>query len=172
MKTLSFFIVLTIAMSLGILNANAQKAHTHGSATMDISIEKNKIEVNVNIPGMDLVGFEGKAKTKQHKENLKTVTDLLTKDYSLFIIPEGAGCNVTKRKLESEHDDKDHGGKGHSGYEYEVEYKCKDISKITELDVNLFRDIQSLTEITVQVVTEKEQKSAKLTSTETVLKLK
>lgn len=176
MRALPLFVLISLVICLGILSANAQprshKAHVHGTATMDISIDKNEIEVDLKIPGMDLVGFEGKAKTKEQRENLKTVTNLLTQDYQLFTLPESAGCTVTKRKLEAEHDDDDHGGIGHSGYEYEIEYKCKDISKVTELDINIFRDIQSLSEIQVQLVTEKEQKSLKVKSTETQISLK
>lgn len=172
MRIFSFFVIVCLLLCLGIYEANAHrehKAHTHGKATMDISIEKNEIEVDLDIPGADLVGFEGKAKTQEQKDNLKSVTNLLTKDYALLTIPESAGCVVTKRKLESDHDDH---GKDHTSYEYEVKYKCKNTSKVTEFDFNLFRDIQSLSEVAVQVVTESTQKSFVLKSTETKINLK
>lgn len=112
------------------------------------------------------MGFEGTAKNAKQTANLKKVTDLLTKDYNLFLIDEAAGCTVIKRKLEADNHKKEH-----SEYEYEIEYKCKDISKIKTLDVNIFRDIESLNEVTVQLVTEATQKEVKLTRTDSKVEL-
>ncbi len=172
MKTLSLAFISALFCFLTI-SSNASdhrehKAHSHGIAKLNISIEKDVIEADLDIPGMDLVGFEGKAKTKEHKDRLKKVTELLTKDYNLFLIDEAAGCKVIKRKLDS--DSNDHGA-GHSEYEYEIEYKCKDIAKAKELDVNIFRDIESLNEVTVQLVTEKIQKEVKLNRTSSKVEL-
>lgn len=161
-----FLLSLITAFSVGSYAKDAHKAHVHGISTLDISIEKNKIEAEVEIPGIDLVGFEGEAKTKEHKDNLKKVTDLLTKDYNLFLMSEEAGCKVTKRDLNTDHK------KGHSDYEYKIEYECSDISKVTELDVNLFRDIETMKKITVQLVTETDQKSFKLSPTASKINVK
>ena len=172
MRILSIFAIICLLFCLGIYEANAQhrehKAHSHGVATLEISIEKGEIEADLEVPGIDLVGFEGKAKTDKHKQQLKTVTDLLTKEYQLFNLPEAAGCKVTQRKFKADHDDKH---PDHSDYEYEIEYKCTDISKVKELDVNLFRDVESLKNITVQLVTEKGQKEVKLTPTSSKITL-
>jgi len=171
MKTLSFFSSLSLLICGLIFTSNAHarrehKAHTHGAAKLDISIENNEIEANLEIPGTDLVGFEGAPKTAKQKEDLKRMTDLMTKEYSLFMIDEAAGCKVTERKLETDNHEKTH-----TEYNYEIEYKCKDASKVKVLDVNIFRDIETLNEVTVQLVTQRSQKQVKLTRTSSKVEL-
>ena len=82
----------------------------------------------------------------------------------------GAGkttvADVTKRELEKEDE------KNHTDYEYTIEYKCADISKVTQLDVNIFRDIETLKEVVVQLVTDKTQKELKLGPTNSKIELK
>lgn len=171
MKTLSAFISMSLFICILIITSNANahkehKAHAHGAAKLDISIENNKIEADLEIPGMDLVGFEGAPKTAAQKENLKRMTDLMTNEYSLLMIDETAGCTVTKRKLETDNHDKTH-----SEYDFEIDYTCKDLSKVKTMDVNLFRDLESLNELTVQLVTHRSQKAVKLNRTNSKIEL-
>lgn len=171
MKTLSFFLSLSLLICVLIFSSNANarkelKAHAHGVAKLDISIENNEIEANLEIPGADLVGFEGAPKTAKQKEDLKRMTDLMTKEYSLLMLDEAADCKVTQRKLETDNHDKTH-----TEYDYEINYKCKDASKVKVIDVNIFRDIETVNEITVQLVTQRSQKQVKLTRTSSKIEL-
>lgn len=173
MKIISFFIFIFSFLAALIcfnIESNAgehreHKAHVHGKAKLEISIEKNVIEAELDIPGMDFVGFEGKPKTDSQKKTLEKVTNTFSKDYNLFLIDEDAGCEVTTRKLEKDDDD------GHSEFEYKTKYTCKDISKVHKLDANLFRDINTLKEVSVELVTEKIQKELKIYPTKSKIEI-
>jgi hypothetical protein len=168
MKFLIGFLLCFISVStFAKVELRQHKAHTHGVAKLDVSLQQDTIDARLDVAGMDLMGFEGTPKTPANKKSLKTVTDLMTKEYSMFILNDDAGCTVTKRDLHKE-ESKD---VVHSDYEYIMTYKCKDLSKIKELEVNLFRDIGSLKQLTVQVVTEKSEKEVKLSPTDSKITL-
>lgn len=171
MKIISLFVFLSALICFSI-RSNAvehrqHKAHVHGKAKLDISIDKDVIEADLMIPGMNFVGFEGQPKNDKQKKTLEKITNTFTTDYNLFLIDEDAGCEVTSRKLEKkEGSDSDHGD-----FEYTTQYKCKDISKIHKLDVNLFRDIDTLKEVAVVLVTEKIQKELKIYPTKSKIEI-
>lgn len=165
MKLIVFFSVLSAIICFNT-HANAEEhhkhrehgPHVHGKAKLDIAIEKDEIEATLDIPGMNLIGFEGKPRNEKQKHTLAKITDMFNKTYNLFLIADEAGCSVNSRKLEGK-EDEDH---DHTDYEYSIKYKCKDISKIKQLDVNLFRDLDTLKEVTVELITETAQKELKI----------
>lgn len=172
MKVCSFFVFLAALICFNIkTKANEHrehKAHVHGKAKLEIEIEKDEIEADLEISGMDLVGFEGKPTTDKQKKTLEKVTKTFTTDYNLFLISEDAGCVVKERKLDKDQDTK---GDHHTEFEFTIKYQCKDISKVKVLDANLFRDIDTLKEVNVEVATEKNQKELKIYPTKSKIEL-
>ena len=62
--------------------------------------------MELEVPGMDIVGFEHRARTKEQKTAVEKANGELSKPLDLFKIPAAAGCNVADAKVavEAEHD--------------------------------------------------------------------
>jgi hypothetical protein len=84
-------------------------AHEHGHGTLDIAVEDKRVSMELEVPGMDIVGFEHEASSDEQKAALKKAKAELENPLALFKLPDAAGCSVTEAKvaLEAEH------GSGH-----------------------------------------------------------
>ena len=119
---LSVFLVLLA----GVANAGEKRqldSHEHGHGTLNIAVEGKKLEMELEIPGADIVGFEHKAKSKQDKEAIKNAKKLLAKPLSLFVMPKDAKCEVVKAKVhltgeDKKHDHHDHHKNKHKGHDH------------------------------------------------------
>jgi hypothetical protein len=76
--------------------------HEHGRGTLNIAVEGNKISLELEVPGVDIVGFEHEAKSRNDKTTLEKAKQKLSAPLSLFKFPASAGCRVTEAKVEVE----------------------------------------------------------------------
>src|SRR5262245_25375966 len=111
MRTLGAVVVLG---AFAVSPAAAQTAHRelgpheHGRGTLNIAVEGNKISMELEVPGVDIVGFEHEAKTREDKATLEKAKQKLSAPLSLFKLPASAGCRVTEAKVEVETGESDH----------------------------------------------------------------
>ncbi len=74
-------------------------AHAHGAGKLGIAIEGRTVEIELEAPGSDIVGFEHSAKTAEQKKAVSQARALLAKPMALFKLPEAAGCKVASAKV-------------------------------------------------------------------------
>ena len=74
-------------------------AHAHGLGKLTIAIEKRTVEMEIEAPGSDIVGFEHVAKTPEQKAAVTKARALLAKPLALFKMPDAAGCKVASAKV-------------------------------------------------------------------------
>jgi len=142
-------------------------AHVHGSAYMSIAIEKNQVAMDFDVPGIDLVGFEHKAKTAHDKKTLSNRLDYLRKHADPLQFPADSICRITSRRVDPEQ----HAGEDHIDYELGVKYQCADTSKIDQFSTSLFKENKSLKFIKVDVITVLGQTSQTLTDKDNIMVL-
>lgn len=75
-------------------------AHEHGHGNFNMAIEGNKVTMELEAPGADIVGFEHKAKTKAQKAKVRDAKKMLKKIGNVVGLPEAAGCKVQKASVE------------------------------------------------------------------------
>jgi hypothetical protein len=151
--------------------------HEHGHGTLNIAVEKARISMELEVPGMDIVGFEHAAESQDDKAAVDKASKTLGDPLTLFKIPAAAGCKVAdaKVKIEAEHEhehedgDKDHDAKedhddhdheGHEGHnEFHVTYAldCTKPAALTSIAFDYFKSFAGAQKLTVNVVTEKAQ---------------
>jgi hypothetical protein len=88
-------------------------AHEHGHGTLNIAVEENRVAMELEVPGMDIVGFEHQAATADQKAALERGKAELGRPLALFKVPAAARCGVrdVKVSLEAEHGHgHEHGG--------------------------------------------------------------
>ncbi len=180
MRTHTFALAALAAVTLASLPARAEEEHrelgphVHGHGSLDIAVEDKTVAMELEVPGMDIVGFEHQPSTDAQKAALEKAKAELAKPLSLFKLPEEAGCSVKEAKValeaehEHDHEDADHDAKeekdadhdeheGHTAFHVTYALTCEkpaELSMITFFYFNEFAGAQSLT---VNVVTAKAQ---------------
>jgi hypothetical protein len=162
-------------------------AHEHGHGTLNIAVEAKRVSLELEVPGMDIVGFEHAAESKTDKAAVETATGTLREPLKLFKVPDAAGCKVAEAKVEveaeDEHGDHDHdakaeekddhaneeGDKNHEEHEGHNEFHatyaldCAKPESLTSIAFDYFKSFKGAERLTVNVVTAKAQSTHEVT---------
>ena len=159
--------------------------HVHGHGNLNIAVEDKRVSMELEVPGMDIVGFEHDATTDDQKAAMEKAKTQLAQPLSVFKLPAAAGCTVADAKVavEAEHhhdgdadDDhdhdhdkatsEDHDHDAHEGHkEFHVTYAldCAEPASITAIDFDYFKLFAGAHDLTVNVVTAKAQNTYNVT---------
>ena len=137
-------------------------AHIHGHGKFNIAIEGGNLAIELEIPGMDIVGFEHEPRTKEQKEAIKMAKNSLqNKALSLFVLPEKAGCKLVSSKVGLPGHDHENDGHGedekHSEFHAKYEIECSAPAKLTGINFAFFKRFPKAGELEVSVIGEKNQ---------------
>ena len=83
------FLGLAMAAPAGPATAQHRElgAHEHGRGTLNIAVEGARLSMELEVPGVDIVGFEHAAKTGTQKGAVEKVKKLLSAPQALFKLP-------------------------------------------------------------------------------------
>lgn len=157
---------LGVYLLAGALSAQAQHrelgAHEHGRGTLNIAVEGNRISMELEVPGADIVGFEHVAKTRQQKTAMEKAQKQLLAPQSLFKFSNSAQCTVNSANVELEdggHDGDKKAGEEHSHSEFHAQYTfdCRAPASLTAIEFDYFRAFAGAQRLDVNVITPKGQ---------------
>jgi len=167
--------------------------HVHGVATLNLALEGKVLEIGLDSPAINLVGFEHQASSDADKAKLAAARATLEKPLALFALPAAAGCKVDDADLDSplfgdakhehEHADHDHdhdhdhdgdddhdhdheGAAGHVHSDIEAAYKfsCNAPDQLKGLDLSaFFKEFPGTLKFNVQYTGASGQKGAEVT---------
>ena len=69
-------------------------AHEHGHSTLNIAIEGERVLMELDAPGMDIVGFEHAATSDADQAAIARAEETLADPMKLFVMPAAARCTV------------------------------------------------------------------------------
>lgn len=146
--------VLVFAMSAGIAHAtDAQhretKAHAHGHGKANIVIEGQRLHIELEVPGADIVGFEHAAKTDAEKAAVTEAKAVLGSAVNVVELPAAAGCKTEKTSVEF-HRDGTH-GEFHVSYQFQ----CRAATKLDPLTFTYFEQFKRADELDISIITDK-----------------
>jgi hypothetical protein len=160
-------------------------AHEHGVARVDAALDGQTLELELQSPAMNLVGFEHAASTDADKAKVAAARKLLEQPLTLFNLPAAGSCKVTDQKLESplfgdpaahEHG-ADEAKKGeehhhaHSEIHAHYHFTCASPQALEHLDLaRLFSSFPATQKIQVQLIGPSGQQGTDLTPTQSSLK--
>jgi hypothetical protein len=149
----------------------AGKAHQHGVAQLDVSVEPGRVTLDLQTPLDGLVGFERAPRTDAERARVDAAIAKLRDAAALFRIDSAAGCSLAKVTLDApvlgvtpagaaapaapakgEHADLD----GH------FEFTCKPGVRPAFVEVGLFDAFSGMKRIELQLVLPKGQMKATL----------
>lgn len=147
-------------------------AHEHGVAHLNAVLDGNTLELELESPAMNLVGFEHAAASDADKAKVAAVRAQLEQPLKLFGLNAAAGCKESDQELESplfgdapaKDDDGDKHEHGHSDIHAHYRFECAKPDQVKALDLTpLFKAYPSTQKIQVQLIGANGQKGVEAT---------
>ncbi|MCP1482497.1 hypothetical protein J2Y88_004808 [Pseudomonas chlororaphis] len=163
-------------------------AHEHGVARLNAALDGQTLELELESPAMNLVGFEHAASTDADKAKVAAVRAQLEKPLALFSLPPAARCVVAQQELESplfgdkpeDHDEDHDDAKSAGGHEHHHEHSeihahyqftCATPGALKNLDLaGVFKTFPATQKIQVQLISPSGQQGVEATSKAASLK--
>lgn len=137
-----------------------QTVHVHGMTEIQMLIGVNQIEILLESPAIDIVGFERTAKTKMEKQQVLDAKAILSRPASLFHINDIRCSTVTSivnvhGLLENDHPHTKQSA--HSGIKANYQLSCPAIDALKSIEFKIFSHFPNISELNIQWVSETEQ---------------
>ena len=163
-------------------------AHEHGVGRLNAALDGKTLELELESPAMNLVGFEHVATSDADKAKVAAVRAQLEKPLALFNLPTAAGCVVENQELESPlfgdkpdaDDDHDEDAKDEDGHEHHhdhseihahYQFTCATPAALKSLDLaNIFTRFSATQKIQVQLIGPSGQQGVEVTDKAAALK--
>jgi len=166
-------------------------AHEHGVARLNAALDGQTLELELDSPAMNLVGFEHVASSAADKAKVAAAREQLENPVALFNLPKAAGCKVSSQELnsplfgdkpEADHDDDDDAtdGKGAAAHEHHhdhseihahYQFTCATPTALGNLDLTqVFKTFPATQKIQVQMIGPSGQQGVDATATAATLK--
>ncbi len=146
-------------------------AHEHGVGRLNAALDGQTLELELESPAMNLLGFEHAAKSAADQAKVATARAELEQPLTLFSLPAAAGCAVAKQQLESplfgdqpdaeqDHDKHSTGEAAehqheqqHSEIHAHYRFSCNEPGQLKTLDLReVFKRFPSTHKIQVQLI--------------------
>ncbi len=145
---------LGVLLSLSVVSQASgqhkhQKAHVHGHSALNIAIEGAAVEMELQAPGADIVGFEQKAKSAEDKSAVDAAKARLADGTKLFRFTAAAGCALREAEVEFEAE----GDEGHAEFHVHYVFECAHPARIEDLALPFFAAFPNAEELDIQMIT-------------------
>ncbi|MFL9673512.1 DUF2796 domain-containing protein [Pseudomonas marginalis] len=164
-------------------------AHEHGVGRLNAVLDGQALELELDSPAMNLVGFEHLATSAADKAKVAAARKQLENPLALFNLPKAAGCVISSQELnsplfgdkpEADHDDDDdHDAKDgahehhhdHSEIHAHYQFTCATPNALGNLDLTqVFKTFPATQKIQVQLIGPSGQQGVEATATAATLK--
>lgn len=155
-------------------------AHEHGVAKLNLVLDGSTLELELDSPAMNLVGFEHAASSEADKAKVAAVRQQLEQPLKLFGLAAAAGCKDDAQDLESPlfgdapkaDDDAGEHEHGHVHSDINAHYQltCAAPAKLAQVDLGpLFKAFPATQKINVQLIGPNGQKGVEATPAKTTV---
>lgn len=140
-------------------------AHEHGTARLDVALDGQTLALDLDSPGMNLVGFEHAPTSDADRAAVARAREKLAAPLELFDLPAAAQCTLTRQELlsplfgnaasehEHEHPDADEHHE-HSDVDGHFQFHCERPQALDALDLTrFFATFPATRKVLVQAIT-------------------
>ena len=180
-----FIVLVCLFVSFDILAqvARQKDSHEHGAAKLMMVMEREILQIELEVPSESLIGFEHFPKSQSNRENFNKAIKVLSDPSKLFLQPIKAECllvgmNVSQSLFSNEeehgHDESEkedeHGhdesekSEIHSEFSSKYHWHCEHLDEIDSIDTQLMNIFPRIEEIRVRWITKNNQGSIDLES--------
>ena len=154
-------VILSALLATAPALAADKGAHQHGAATLQVSLDGGALQVALEGPADNILGFEHAPRTDAQKATAAKAEQRLKEPDTLFTTPPAAGCKAEPARVEMKLPPA--GSRDtHSEIETAWRWACANPAALAYLDVGLFKAFPRLKQLRAQVVTPRGQSSAVL----------
>lgn len=158
-------------------------AHEHGAAQLNVVLDGKVLELQLESPAMNLVGFEHAAKSDADKAKVAAAHSQLEQPQALFGLNAG-DCTISKQELESplfadhadthehkhDHDHETSHDNEHSDIHAHYSLDCQKPEELKQLNLDeLFKRFPATEKIQVQLIGPNGQQGLELTPAQPTL---
>ena len=141
--------------------------HEHGVASLNVALDGNTLEIQLESPAMNIVGFEHPAASEADRARVAAAKAALEQPLQLFNLPASADCSLTKSAVDSPlFSDAKHDEEGHEHSDVDADYSltCNQPDALRQLDLSkLFEQFPATHKIAVQLIGRTGQQGAEMT---------
>jgi hypothetical protein len=160
-------LLLCVAAGPVLLTAGEQHAaHVHGQAQLMLATDGDLLEVMLESPAANLLGFE-QAPATDAQQNAWQQQQALLKSGRWLQLPVAAQCVLQQQQLNNPWA----GAGQHADISISLSYKCTAPEVLAEVKLTLFTEAADLQRIAVQWVSGGQQGAATLSAKQPVLQL-
>ena len=146
-------------------------AHEHGVASLNVALDGQTLEIQLQSPAMNLVGFEHEAKSGADKAKVAAARQHLEQPQALFALPIEAKCALQDSELDSPlfgghaHEEHEHADEhGHSDIDASYRFACANAEALQTLELgSFFGTFPGTEKLEVQLIGPSGQQGAELT---------
>ena len=146
-------------------------AHEHGVASLNVALDGQTLEIQLQSPAMNLVGFEHEAKSDADKAKVAAARKHLEQPQALFALPIEAKCALQDSELDSPlfgghaHEEHEHADEhGHSDIDASYRFACANAEALQTLELgSFFGTFPGTEKLEVQLIGPSGQQGAELT---------
>ena len=93
----------------------SERAHEHGVGTLSIAVQGDEVEIELNVPGSDVVGFEHIPSSESERQEIMKGVKSLQNVKGIITLSSEAKCRVENIEVSSDlmEDQKDDHGDSH-----------------------------------------------------------
>jgi hypothetical protein len=145
----------------------AHSAHRHGVAHVDLVQEQGAVELDLQIDGESLVGFERAPVSVDEQVRFENARIALADGASLFEFPATAECQWLAGEVRVPHGPDsgkpDEQRSGHSDWQASYRFHCQNLHALSGIDFTaMFVAFPGISVIQIQLITDTGQSSAEL----------
>jgi hypothetical protein len=172
---------MCLAMAIHPVTAQEHRehgAHVHGVGRLNVAVEGNTLEIELDSPAMNLIGFEHEPHSKAEHAQRDNAIARLGRGEKLFVLPAAAACRLVSAEVTEEgegheheaeaghHHEEGEAGIHHSDINGHYRFHCDNPAQLNAIDVRLFEQFPATHELEVQFIGPRGQGAAELTADE------
>ncbi|MBS0241525.1 MAG: DUF2796 domain-containing protein [Proteobacteria bacterium] len=174
--TATTFALLAVLVSPVAAEDDARREHgphVHGEGRLGIVLDGKQLQLELEAPAADIVGFEHAASTDADREAVRTAAATLEKADTVFVLPAEAGCKLDAASVEAEgalappdpgaKPEAKHEDGGHSELHAVYTLTCTAPEKLASITFPYFKTFSRAERLDVTVVGPKSQTQADAT---------
>lgn len=164
--------------------------HVHGEGELLVVLEDTTLEMSFRIPGMDLIGFEHAARTKEQEASIHNTKAYLRKGDEVFDLQGSAECELRRSSAlfaMTTHDHHEEQGESHSDamdqhqdddesehaeFHVKHKYECGQPEQLESIVFNIFDKYEAIEKVKAVYIVFSEQSSVTLTAEKPAIRLK
>ena len=157
---LSLTVGLALASAVAVAHAQTvrqQGAHVHGTSTVDVGLDGTVLQVVLDAPAVNMLGFEHPPHDGQQS---KQVSDVLAamRDPAPWLIPaDAAACVLTHSSVQARGLDAAVATQGHADIDARYDYRCNQPDRLDHIDIHLADRYPATHRLVVNIVLPQKQ---------------